>query len=106
MTITFYKYTSSKSSRFYSLHDRQGSLFHEYTFTAVWGSDFCSTREKVYTFDSSKEMQKKLRSIFKRKIKDGFKVLYKFSKREEYNSVFQQLDLGSFDPRSKDSQAI
>jgi predicted DNA-binding WGR domain protein len=92
MTITFYKQTD-KSSRYYTVHDRQGNLFSPYTFTAVWGTVLQSGREKVFSFDSRKDMDKKLRFLMKKRIRGGYKVLYSFSRNNEYKEIFNLINV-------------
>ncbi len=88
MTITFYKQQSG-STRYYTMHDRQGNLFSTYTFTSVWGRVLESGREKVYTFDTREEMDKKLRLLMKKRISSGYRVLYSFSRSRKYKKIFE-----------------
>lgn len=90
MTITFYKLTSA-GTRYYAMHDRQGHLFSPYTFTSVWGTVLQSGREKVFTFDSRLEMEKKLRFLMKKRISSGYKVLYSFSRNDIFNEIFDSI---------------
>lgn len=90
MTITFYRQTA-KSSLYYTMHDRQGNLFSPYTFTSVWGTVLKSGREKVFTFDSRAEMEKKLRFLLKKRIASGYKVLYSYSRNAAYTEMFNTL---------------
>ena len=90
MTITFFKQTST-SSRYYTMHDRQGNLFSPYTFTSVWGTVLQSGREKVFTFESHREMEKKLRFLMKKRISSGYKVLYSFSRNAEFTEIFNSI---------------
>ena len=90
MTITFYKQSSS-STRYYTMHDRQGNLFSPYTFTSVWGTVLQSGREKVFTFDSRQEMDKKLCFLIKKRIESGYKVLYSFSRGSVYTKIFESI---------------
>ena len=90
MTITFYKQTST-SSLYYTMHDRQVHLFSPYTFTSVWGTVMESGREKVFTFDSRQDMEKKLRFLMKKRISSGYKVLYSFSRNDVYTEIFNSI---------------
>lgn len=90
MTITFYK-QSPVSTRYYTMHDRQGHLFSPYTFTSVWGTVLQSGREKVFVFDSRQEMDKKLRFLIKKRSKSGYRVLYSFSRGDEYTEIFDSI---------------
>ncbi len=90
MTITFYKQTAA-STRYYTMHDRQGDLFSPYTFTSVWGTVLQSGREKVFVFDSRKEMDRKLRFLIKKRIESGYKVLYSFFRGSTYTEIFESI---------------
>lgn len=82
MIITFYKF-NGKANRYYTIHDRQGDLFSTFTFTAVWGVELYGGREKRYVFEDRAHMEKKIRRIFKERIKKGYKVLYSFARRSD-----------------------
>jgi len=90
MTITFYK-QSKTSLMYYTMHDRQGNLFTPYTFTSVWGSVIESGRQRVFTFNSREEMNKKLRFLMGKRIKSGYKVLYSFSRNKTYTEIFDYI---------------
>lgn len=90
MTITFYKQSNSRT-RYYTMHDRQGHFFSQYTFTSVWGTVLESGREKVYTFDSRQEMEKKMRFLMRKRILSGYKVLYSFSRNNVYTKIFNSI---------------
>lgn len=90
MTITFYKKTKT-GSRYYTMHDRQGNLFTPYTFTSVWGNVIESGRQRVFTFNSRDEMNRKLRFLMGKRIKSGYKVLYSFSRNNTYTEIFNYI---------------
>ena len=90
MTITFFK-QSTKSTRYYTMHDRQGNLFSPYTFTSIWGTVLQSGREKVFAFDSRQEMERKLHLLIKKRIESGYKVLYSFSRGSLYTEIFESI---------------
>ena len=90
MTITFYK-QSETCTRYYTMHDRQGHLFSPYTFTSVWGTVLQSGREKVFTFDTRRDMEKKMRFLMKKRISSGYKVLYSFSRKSMYTDIFNSI---------------
>ena len=73
------------------MHDRQGNLFSPYTFTSVWGTVLQSGREKVFTFDTRREMEKKMRFLMKKRIVTGYKVLYSFSRKSMYTDIFNSI---------------
>ena len=81
MIITFYRF-NGKVNRYYTIHDRQGDLFSTFSFTAVWGVEMYKGREKVYIFTSREPMERKIRAIFKERMRQGYKVLYSFARKK------------------------
>ena len=88
MIITFYKTDTTGRPRYYSIHDRQGNLFSEYSFTVIWGMNLNKGHEKAYVFESRKAMDEKLRSIMAGKTSRGYKVLYSFARDRKYKELF------------------
>lgn len=82
MIITFYKY-DGRVNRYYTIHDRQGDLFSTFSFTAVWGIEMYGGREKVYVFKTRDQMEKKIRRIFKERVRKGYRVLYSFARKAD-----------------------
>jgi predicted DNA-binding WGR domain protein len=78
MMITLYRTDSSGASHYYTLHDRQGHLFSDYSFTASWGRNLSAAREKVYQFGNQAEMDAKIRGILRSKLAQGYRVLYSY----------------------------
>ncbi len=91
MTITFYKVSSNGETRYYTIHDRQGHLFGHYTLTAIWGSALNAGKEKVHTFENSGEMERKVKEICRAKLRQGYRVLYSFSRRTGYREYFKRI---------------
>lgn len=91
MTITFYKNSSEGETRYYTIHDRQGSLFNLYCVTALWGGSTQSGRERVYSFSTEEERDRKVKEICRNKIRAGYKVLYSFSRKPAYMEMFRKL---------------
>ncbi|HOV63548.1 MAG TPA: WGR domain-containing protein [Spirochaetia bacterium] len=89
MMVVFYLQTDD-SIRYYSIHDRQGNLFKPFTFTVTWGKGLSSGRIKVYTFETRHEMEEKIRGIFKARIRQGYKLLYSFSRKRYYRDLFRE----------------
>lgn len=89
--ITFYKAKKDGSLRYYSIHDRQSHLFSRFAFSAIYGMNQGSGREKIYTFQTRREMDKKLRDIFNDRIDKGYKVLYSYAKKRKYKTMFQEV---------------
>ena len=82
---------SDGSIRYYSIHNRQPHFFSRYSFTAIWGMDQSTGREKVYTFNTRREMDSKLREIFNDRIARGYKVLYSYAKLKKYRELFKEI---------------
>jgi predicted DNA-binding WGR domain protein len=87
MMITLYRTDSSGAPHYYTLHDRQGHLFSDYSFTASWGRNLSAAREKLYQFTSGAEMDAKIRSILRDKIARGYRVLYTYLRPGEMKDV-------------------
>lgn len=91
MIITFYKFNGTVN-RYYTIHDRQGDLFSTYSFTAVWGIEMYKGREKAYVFDSRELMERKIRSIFRDRMRCGYKVLYSFARKKDEKQLLQEIN--------------
>ncbi len=78
MIITLYKPGADGSVRYYSIHDRQPLLTSRYALTVAWRSGEGRERDKIYGFDTLAQMDARIRQIFKRKIKDGYTLLYSY----------------------------
>ena len=91
MMITFYKPKEDGSLRYYQVHDRQSHLFARYSFSTIYGIDQGSGRERVYTFQTRREMDRKLREIFNERVNKGFKVLYSYAKKPKYKTMFKEV---------------
>lgn len=80
MIITMYKPGSNGSIRYYTIHDRQPLLTARYAVTIAWRAGEGRECDKVYGFDTKAEMDKKIKQVFSRKIKDGYKLLYSYTR--------------------------
>jgi predicted DNA-binding WGR domain protein len=90
--ITLYRVDEPETIRYYSISDRQGHLFYDHTFTASWGVALAAGRERVYVFDSRRDMDNKLQELIRRRIRDGYRVLYTYFRADEYGSVRKVLN--------------
>ncbi|GAB4365960.1 MAG: hypothetical protein Kow009_02740 [Spirochaetales bacterium] len=68
---------------YYTIHDRQGSLFAPFTLTVMWGRRLDRPREKVFTFMTHPEMNHKIRWILDRKLRKGYRVLYSYFRSDD-----------------------
>jgi len=78
MILTLYKPGADGSIRYYTIHDRQQLLTARYAMTVAWRAGDGREREKMYGFDTIADMDASIRRIFKRKIKDGYTLLYSY----------------------------
>lgn len=93
MTVTFFRLDSRGHSHYYSIHDRQGNLFMPHSFTVIWGRNLKSGKEKVYSFEDGTEMQRKLRFLFEKRISEGYRVLYSFSREPRMRHILSELEI-------------
>lgn len=84
MLITLYKTDKQGRIHYYSLDDRQGHLFSQYSFTVNWGMALVAGREKVHVFSDRHTMDSKLQELIQVRIRDGYRVLYSFFRNHEY----------------------
>jgi len=80
MIITLYRPGSDGQNRYYSLHDRQPLLTARYALTVAWRTGNGREREKIYGFETLAQMDKKIRELFGRRIRAGYKLLYSFAR--------------------------
>ncbi len=86
MIITFFKPGADGAIRYYTIHDRQPLLTAKYSLTVAWRTGEGREREKVYGFDTLAEMDKKIRQLFGRRLKAGYKLLYSFMREKPANT--------------------
>lgn len=84
MIITLYKTDQHGRIHYYSLDDRQGHLFSNYTFTVIWGTTLTAGREKVHVFDTRRQLDEKLQMLVQERVRSGYRVLYSFFRNQEY----------------------
>lgn len=80
MIITLFKPGSNGSIRYYTIHDRQPLLTARYALTIAWRTGEGRECDKVYGFDTASEMDKKIKQVFRKKLKDGYKLLYSYTR--------------------------
>lgn len=82
MIITMYRTGEDGRLRYYTLHDRQPVMGHPYALTVAWRTGNGAEREKLYVFDSLADMDRKIRQVFGRRVRDGYRLLYSFSRAQ------------------------
>ncbi|TFG83475.1 MAG: hypothetical protein E4H20_05445, partial [Spirochaetales bacterium] len=78
MIITLYKPGSDGIIRYYTIHDRQPLLTARYALTVAWRTGEGHEREKIYGFDTLSDMDSKIREVFGKRSKSGYRLLYSF----------------------------
>lgn len=79
MQVVLYRKNKNNQLYYYSVDDRQQTLFHPYAITVHWGNKPEGGRERQFYFSSEKEKNRKIRSILKDKLK-SYQVLYSYFK--------------------------
>lgn len=91
MMIALYKTNKKGQMNYYYIHDYQGNLFAPYSFTAIWGRNMNSGKEKVFTFETRAAMDAKLKEIFKRRMRDSYKTLYTYPPNNNYQDILDDV---------------
>ena len=85
--VTLYKTGPAGRINYYSVNDRQGHLFSEYSFSVTWGPGLTAGREKMHVFDNRRDMDAKLQGLLQARIKSGYRVLYTYFRNHEYEQL-------------------
>ncbi|MCX7788975.1 MAG: hypothetical protein N2442_14895 [Spirochaetes bacterium] len=93
MMVTLYRKDNQGHAFYYTIHDRQGSLFAPFTLTVMWGRRLDRSREKIFTFATHQEMNRKVRWILDKKIRDGYRVLYSYFRSEDAADLKAKIEL-------------
>jgi hypothetical protein len=80
MIITLYKNGADGRVHYYTIHDRQPVLDAPYALCASWRVGLGRERERLHRFETLAERDKSLRSLVARRVKDGYRILYFFSR--------------------------
>lgn len=75
--ISLYRKEGGGRLRYYNIHDQQPHLIPEWVFTVSFTSG-ATWSERIHRFDSPSEMDKAIRRLVKRKLREGFTLLYSF----------------------------
>ena len=92
MLVTLYKHDPKGRTWYYSLDDRDQSLFHHYTLTVSWGTDLFAGARRQYTFETLAEKDKKIREILKKKTR-RYKILYSYFRKTQETTSLGASDL-------------
>jgi hypothetical protein len=80
MIITLYKTGHDGRIHYYTIHDRQPVLDAPFALCSSWRIGTGRERERLHRFETSTERDKAVRSLVARRIKDGYRILYFFSR--------------------------
>ncbi|HUX42970.1 MAG TPA: hypothetical protein VMV83_17525 [Rectinemataceae bacterium] len=80
MIVTLMKHGKDGRLLYYTIHDRQQSLTSPHALTTLFRTGSGREREKHYDFASLAEMDAMIRSLLSKRIRDGYRVLYSWSR--------------------------
>jgi len=80
MIITLYKAASDGKTLYYTIHDRQQVLDSPFALCAAFRVGMGRERERLHRFDSLAARDRMIRSLIARRLKDGYRLLYTFSR--------------------------
>jgi hypothetical protein len=103
MIITLYKVGPDEKTYYYTVHDRQPVLDAPYAICASWRIGLGKEREKLHRFESLADRDKLIRRLISRRVKDGYKILYTFSRGGL--SLGTEADLAGSKPTYPDPEA-
>lgn len=86
MLITLFKTAANGKILYYTLHDRQPLLTAPYALTVAWRTGEGQEREKIYGFETIAEMDRKIRELFGRRLRTGYKLLYSYMRDRPANA--------------------
>jgi hypothetical protein len=80
MMITLYRKNPNGSLAYYTMHDRQPVLHAPFALTTAYRVGNGNERQKLYVFEKLEDMDRKIRELFGRRIRAGYRLLYSFSR--------------------------
>jgi hypothetical protein len=80
MIITLYKTGTEGRIHYYTIHDRQPVFDAPFSLCTSWRIGTGRERERLLRFETSTDRDKAVRSLVARRIKDGYRILYFFSR--------------------------
>ena len=89
--LAFYKRGRADQLQYYYLHDYQGTLYAQHAFTTLWGKGERQGRKAEHSFEDSGEMDRKIRDIVRRRIRDGYRLFYAYPVANHYHSFYYSL---------------
>ena len=80
MIITLYRTGTDGRIHYYTIHDRQPVLDAPYSLCSSWRVGLGRERERLRRFETLGERDKAVRNLVARRVKDGYRILYFFSR--------------------------
>jgi hypothetical protein len=80
MIITLYKAGADGRTFYYTIHDRQQLLDAPFALCAAFRVGMGAERERLHRFESLAERDRLIRSLIKKRLRDGYRLLYTFSR--------------------------
>jgi hypothetical protein len=80
MIITLYKAGKDGKTHYYTVHDRQPLLDSPYALCASWRVGLGKERERLHRFQTLLERDKMIRRLIALRIRDGYRLLYTFTR--------------------------
>jgi len=80
MIITLYKAGADGRTLYYTIHDRQQVLDAPFALCAAFRVGMGRERERLHRFQDLASRDRMVRSLISRRLKDGYRLLYTFSR--------------------------
>ncbi|MDA8411142.1 MAG: hypothetical protein M0001_12215 [Treponema sp.] len=80
MIVTLMKHGKDGRLLYYTIHDRQQSLTSPHALTTLFRTGSGRERERHYDFETLSRMDAMIRSLLSRRIRDGYRLLYSWSR--------------------------
>lgn len=80
MIITLYKAGADGKMLYYTIHDRQQVLDAPFALSADFRVGLGRERERLHRFDTLADRDRMIRKLIARRLKDGYRLLYTFSR--------------------------
>ncbi|HOX33396.1 MAG TPA: hypothetical protein PLB91_13785 [Spirochaetales bacterium] len=80
MIITLYKTGAGGKTLYYTIHDRQQLLDAPFALSAAFRVGLGRERERLHRFEKLADRDRMIRSLVARRLKDGYRLLYTFSR--------------------------
>ena len=86
MIVTLMKHGKDGRLLYYTIHDRQQSLHFPHSLTTLFRTGSGRERERHYDFATLAEMDAMIRSLLSKRVRDGYRLLYSWSRDASWGS--------------------